>query len=436
MNSSPRLRSGFTYVGGELACDGVALTHIADAVGTPFYCYSSAALEAQYRRFADAFADQGGTIHYAVKANPNLAVIGTLARLGAGADVVSEGELRRALAAGIPPARIVFSGIGKTREELGFALDTGIHQINVESEPELDALSEIASAKGTNAAIALRVNPDVDARTHAKISTGKKENKFGIELGRIHEVAQRAARLPGITLRGLAVHIGSQLTDLAPFRLAFARLAELVGELRGMGLTIDQLDLGGGLGVAYHDEAAPALADYAALVKGAVGNLGVALAFEPGRLLVADAGALVAKVLYVKNGTTRRFLILDAAMNDLIRPALYDAWHDIVPLRQAPPAAPTEPIDVVGPVCETGDTFATQRALPPIAAGALVAILSAGAYGAAMSSTYNSRLLVPEVLVRGAEFAVVRGRPSHRDLLSQDTIPAWLSGLDRARGVA
>jgi diaminopimelate decarboxylase len=428
--------AGFTYVGGELACDGIALARIAAAVGTPFYCYSSATLEKQYRRFAAAFADQGATIHYAVKANPNLAVIRTLGRLGAGADVVSEGELRRALAAGIPAARIVFSGIGKTRGEMAFALTSGIHQINVESEPELAALSAVASALGITAAIALRVNPDVDARTHAKISTGKKENKFGIELGRVQAVAQRAASLPGIALRGLAVHIGSQLTDLAPFRVAFGRLAELVDELRGAGLTIDRLDLGGGLGVSYHGETPPALAEYAAIVKGTVGNLGVALAFEPGRVLVADCGALVGTTLYVKDGSTRRFLILDAAMNDLIRPALYEAWHDIVPLRQPRIGAPTAPVDVVGPVCETGDTFATQRALPPVAEGDLVAILSAGAYGAAMSSTYNSRLLIPEVLVGNGEFAIVRARPSYQDLLSQDTIPGWLGEADRARGAA
>ncbi len=441
MNSArPVEHGGFTYVGGELACDGIALSRIAAAVGTPFYCYSSATLERQYRRFADAFADQGVTIHYAVKANSNLAVIRTLGLLGAGADIVSEGELRRALAAGIPAARIVFSGIGKTPDEMGFALRSGVQQINVESEPELAALSEVASALGITAAIALRVNPDVDARTHAKISTGKKENKFGIELGRIQAVAQRAAALPGIALRGLAVHIGSQLTDLAPFRLAFSRLAELVGELRAAGLTIDQLDLGGGLGVAYHGETPPALGDYAAVVKGTVGNLGVALAFEPGRLLVADAGALVTTVLYVKDGSTRRFLILDAAMNDLIRPALYEAWHDIVPLRQPRIGAPTAPVDIVGPVCETGDTFATQRALPPVTAGELVAILSAGAYGAAMSSSYNSRLLIPEVLVGGGEFAIVRARLSYEELLSQDTIPGWLAQDDSsgrtARGAA
>jgi diaminopimelate decarboxylase len=428
--------AGFTYGGGELHCDGVALSRIAAAVGTPFYCYSSAVLEAQYRRFAAAFADQGATIFYAVKANSNLAVIRTLARLGAGADIVSEGELRRALAAGIPPARIVFSGIGKTREEMRFALATGVHQINVESEPELEALSEIATAMGAIAAITLRVNPDVDARTHAKISTGKKENKFGIELGRIGAVARRAAGLPGIKLHGLAVHIGSQLTDLAPYRLAFERLAALVGELRASGIAVDRLDLGGGLGIAYRGETPPDLTAYAALVKGTVGNLGVALAFEPGRLLVGDAGVLVAKVLYVKDGTTRRFLVLDAAMNDLIRPALYDAWHDIVPVHQPRAGEPVAPVDIVGPVCETGDTFATQRSLPPVGADELVAILSAGAYGSAMSSTYNSRLLVPEVLVRGGEFAVVRQRPSYHELLSQDAVPEWLAEPGRTRGAA
>ncbi len=428
--------AGFTYRSGELHCDGVALSRIAAAVGTPFYCYSSAVLQAQYRRFAEAFADQNATIFYAVKANSNLAVIRTLALLGAGADVVSEGELRRALAAGVPPARIVFSGIGKTHEEMRFALESGVHQINVESEPELETLNEIAAAMGTKAPIALRVNPDVDARTHAKISTGKKENKFGIELGRIGAVARRAAGLPAVRLHGLAIHIGSQLTDLAPYRLAFERLAELVRELRAAGVAVDRLDLGGGLGIAYRGETPPDLAAYAALVKGTVGNLGVALAFEPGRLLVGEAGALVASVLYVKEGSTRRFLVLDAAMNDLIRPALYDAWHDIVPVREPRAGGPTAPADIVGPVCETGDTFATQRPLAPVGADELVAILSAGAYGSAMSSTYNSRLLVPEVLVLGGEFAVVRQRPSYQDLLSQDAIPQWLAEPGRARGAA
>jgi diaminopimelate decarboxylase len=288
---------------------------------------------------------------------------------------------------------------------------------------------------GVRAPVALRVNPDVDARTHAKISTGKKENKFGIDLGTIGAVARRAAAMPGIAFQGLAAHIGSQLTDLAPYRLAFARLAELVGELRGSGIEIARLDLGGGLGISYRGETPPSLADYAAIVKGTVGNLGVTLGFEPGRLLVGDAGVLVARVIYVK-GATRRFVVIDAAMNDLIRPTLYEAWHEIVPVRQPRRDAELSPVDIVGPICETGDTFATQRPLPPVAAGDLVAILSAGAYGAAMSSTYNSRLLVPEVLVRGDAFAVIRPRPSYTELLSQDKLPEWLADPDRARGRA
>jgi diaminopimelate decarboxylase len=420
------LGSGYAYRDGELHGEGVALDRIAKVVGTPFYCYSSGALEAQYLRFANAFADQRVTTFYALKANSNLAVIRTFARLGAGADVVSEGELRRALAAGVPPSRIVFSGVGKTREELAYALSCAVHQINVESEPELEVLNAVAVGMGVRAPITLRVNPDVDARTHAKISTGKKENKFGIDLGNIAAVAKRAAGLPGIALHGLATHIGSQLTDLAPYRLAFARMAELVRELRAADIAVDRLDLGGGLGVAYRGETPPSLTEYAAIVKGTVGNLGVSLGFEPGRLLVADAGVLVARVIYVK-GSTRRFVVLDAAMNDLIRPTLYEAWHDIVPVRQKRRDAEMSLFDIVGPICETGDTFATQRPLPPVAAGELVAILSAGAYGAAMSSTYNSRPLVPEVLVRGDEFAVIRPRPSYQDLLSQDTFPGWLA---------
>ncbi len=417
---------GFSYRAGALAAENVPLSRIAAAVGTPFYCYSSAGLEAQYRRFCSAFAEQGATIYYALKANHNLAIIHSFARLGAGADVVSEGELRRALAAGVPPERIVFSGVGKTRGELRFALEQGIHQINVESEPELQALSEIAAGMGVRAPVALRVNPDVDARTHAKISTGKKENKFGIDLDLIHRVAKRAASLPGIALEGLAVHIGSQLTDLAPYRLAFSRLAELVRELRAEGHALRRLDLGGGLGIAYRDETPPALADYAAIVESTTGNLGVAISLEPGRALVGSAGVLVAQIVYVKDGATRRFLILDAAMNDLIRPALYEAWHEIVPVEEPHPKAATSPCDVVGPICESGDTFAIQRQLPPIGPGALVAFLSAGAYGSAMSSVYNSRLLVPEVLVRGDDFAVIRPRPTYDDMLSQDKLPGWL----------
>jgi diaminopimelate decarboxylase len=416
----------FAYRDGALAVEGVQLARIADSVGTPFYCYSSAALAALYKRFVDAFAGQRVAIHYALKANDNLAVVRTLARLGAGADVVSEGELRRALAAGIAPERIIFSGVGKTRDELRFALDTGIHQINVESESELHALNEVALAAGRRATIALRVNPDVDARTHAKISTGKKENKFGIDLGLIHRVAKEAASLPGIALEGLAVHIGSQLTELEPFRLAFQRMADLVRELRTDGIALARLDLGGGLGIGYRREAPPQLGEYARIVESTTGNLGLALSIEPGRALVGNAGILVARILYVKSGATRRFLVLDAAMNDLLRPALYEAYHEIVPEKAPRPGVQEVKCDIVGPICETGDTFAAGRPLPPLAEDERVALLSAGAYGATMSSTYNSRLLVPEVLVRGGEFAIVRPRQSYVELLARDRFPDWL----------
>jgi len=433
VNSPARTAACFAYREGALHAESVPLAHIAEAVGTPFYCYSSALIEARYREFAGAFADQRAQVFYAIKANSNLAVIRLFARLGAGADIVSEGELRRALAAGVPAERIVFSGVGKTAEEMAFALGCGIHQVNVESEPELTLLDEVARGMGMRAPVALRVNPDVDARTHAKISTGKKENKFGIDLGNILALAKRAAVMPGIALNGLAVHIGSQLTDLAPYRTAFARMAELVRELRQAGIEVARLDLGGGLGISYRGETLPSLAEYAAIVKGTVGNLGVALALEPGRLLVGEAGVLVAKVIYVK-GSTRRFIVVDAAMNDLIRPALYEAWHEIVPVREPARGAELTAADVVGPVCETGDTFATQRRLSEVVAGDLIAILSAGAYGAVMSSTYNSRLLVPEVLVRDGEFAVIRPRQSYEALLAQDAIPAWLDRPDHARG--
>ena len=348
------------------------------------------------------------------------------ARLGAGADVVSEGELRRALAAGIPPERIVFAGVGKTREEMAFALSERIHQLNVESERELLALDEVARERGGRAPVAIRVNPDVDARTHAKIATGKSENKFGIDLAHAMGAFRRAAALPAIDVRGIAVHIGSQLTSLEPFRIAFGRVADLVRQLRAEGIAISRLDLGGGIGVRYHAETPPQVAEYAALVKELTAGLDVALTFEPGRQLVANAGVLVSRIVYVKEGATRRFVIQDAAMNDLIRPSLYDAWHDIVPVREPAAGAVRSPLDVVGPVCETGDTFATQRPMPPLAEGDLLAILSAGAYGAVMSSTYNSRLLVPEVLVRGGEFSVIRRRSSYDELLSLDTVPGWL----------
>ena len=417
----------FAYRDGELCAEGVAIARIAAAVGTPFYCYSSAAMERRYRRAAAAFADRRMLICYALKANGNLAVIRTLARLGAGADVVSEGELRRALAAGVPANRIVFSGIGKSEAEMAFALDAGVLQINVESESELSALSSVASAMSKTARLAIRVNPDVDARTHAKIATGKKENKFGIDLAHAAGAFRRAAQLPGLAPVGIAVHIGSQITELSPFELAFGRVVELMRELRRDGIGLERLDLGGGLGIRYHNEKPPAIEDYAAMVGRAVDGLEVELACEPGRWIVGNAGVLVSRVLYVKAGATRRFLVQDAAMNDLIRPALYDAWHQIVPVRAPAPGAEQRPIDVVGPVCETGDSFAAQRPLPPIEPGELLATLSAGAYGAVMSSSYNTRLPVPEVLVRGNEFAVVRPRPSYEALLAQDRMPEWLA---------
>jgi diaminopimelate decarboxylase len=416
----------FRHRGGELHAEELPIRQIAEAVETPFYLYSSAALIAQYRRFAAAFAAEQPLICYAVKANSNLAVLRLFAKLGAGADVVSEGELRRALAAGIPPALIVFSGVGKTAQEMAAALAAGIHQINAESVPELRLLSDVASGLGLRAPVALRINPDVDALTHAKIATGKKESKFGIDLDQAAAAYRLAASLPGVVPVGLAVHIGSQLVDLEPYRRAFTRLAELVRRLRAAGLTVKRVDLGGGLGIRYHGEQPPEPADYARVVREAFDGLGLALAFEPGRVLTGSAGLLVARVLYVKEGANRRVVILDAAMNDLLRPALYDAWHDIVPVRLPPADAALTPADIVGPVCETGDTFAVGRALPPVSAGDLVAFTEAGAYGAVMSSAYNSRLLVPEVLVAGDRRAVIRARPSYDALLSLDTIPDWL----------
>jgi len=429
----------FPYRGGELHAEDVPIEQIAAAVGTPFYLYSAAGLAALYHRFAEAFAPAKPLVCYAVKANSNLAVLRLFARLGAGADVVSEGELRRALAAGIPPRHIIFSGVGKTREELEAALAAGIHQINVESVPELRRLSEVAVARRQTARVALRVNPDIDALTHAKIATGKKENKFGIDIEDAGEAYRLAAELPGIEPVGLAMHIGSQLVDIGPFRDAFARLAELVLELRAAGLSVGRLDLGGGIGIRYHAERPPEPAAYAALVRQVFGPLEVELAFEPGRVLCGPAGLLIASVVYVKDGATRRFVILDAAMNDLIRPALYEAWHDIVPVRLPSAGAVLSPADVVGPVCETGDTFGTERDVPPLAEGDLVALTDAGAYGAVMSSAYNSRLLVPEVMVSEGRFAVIRARPSYEAMLALDAIPDWLADpadAPRQRGAA
>jgi diaminopimelate decarboxylase len=415
----------FPYRDDELYAEGVRLADIAAAVGTPVYVYSAGALAAAYRRFVAAFAPEAPLICYAVKANSNLAVLRLFAGLGAGADVVSEGELQRALAAGVPPERIIFSGVGKTRGELDAALAAGIHQINVESVPELRRLSEMAAASGRAARVALRINPDVDARTHTKISTGRKEDKFGIPYGEAVAAYRLAGQLPGIEPVGLAVHIGSQIHDLGPSREAFLRLAGLVRELRGAGLAVRSLDLGGGLTVPYRDEAVESPAAYAGLVRDIFASLDVALAFEPGRYLVASAGLLVCSVVYIKEGASR-IVVVDAAMNDLIRPALYEAWHDIVPIRRPEAGAASMPADVVGPICESADTFARARVLPPLAEDDLVALTNAGAYGAVMSSTYNSRLLVPEVLAAGNRFAVVRARPSYQDLLHLDAVPDWL----------
>jgi diaminopimelate decarboxylase len=422
-----RVNDFFSYRGDELHAEEIAVSRIATAVGTPFYLYSAAAFTAQYRRFAEAFSAERPLICYAVKANSNLAVLRLFAGLGTGADVVSEGELRRALAAGIPPQRIIFSGVGKTRAELEAALDAEIYQINVESVSELRRLSEVAGARGRVAAVAVRVNPDVDARTHAKISTGMKENKFGIDVGETVAAYRLARELPGIEPVGLAVHLGSQLVELEPYRRAFVRVAGLVRELRAKGLAVNRIDLGGGLGIRYRAECPPELNSYARLVREIFGSAGLALTFEPGRLLAGPAGLLVTRVIYVKQGAAKRFVIVDSAMNDLIRPALYEAWHDILPVHRPAVDASLAPADVVGPVCETGDTFAVDRDLPPIAEGDLVAFTAAGAYGAVMSSTYNSRPLVPEVLVDGTRFDVVRARPSYDDMLSLDTMPDWLS---------
>ena len=422
----------FPYVDGVMCADGVPLDRIAAAVGTPVYVYSTAALTAAYRAYADAFAGLDAGICYAVKANGNLAVIRTLGALGAGADVVSGGELTRALAAGIPAGRIVFSGVGKTADEMAAALAAGVHQLNIESEPELEVLAGVARRLGVEAPVSVRVNPDVDARTHAKITTGKSENKFGIDIDDAPRVYARAAALPGIRVVGVAVHIGSQLIELEPYRAAYGKVAELVGSLRDAGIGIERLDLGGGLGIDYGGGAAPRHSDYAEIVKRTVGGLGCKLLLEPGRSLVGNAGTLVSRVLYVKEGATRRFLIVDAAMNDLLRPALYDAFHAIAPVRAPAAGQATAPIDVVGPVCESGDTFAKERPLPPLKAGDLLAIASAGAYGAVMASTYNARPLAAEVLCRDGEFAVVGRRLTVEESLARESLPPWLQAATTA----
>ncbi len=418
----------FTYRNGVLHAEAVDLVQLAAAVGTPFYCYAMATLERHYHVFASAFADVPALICYAMKANSNQAVVATLARLGAGADVVSEGELKRARAAGIPPERIMFSGIGKTARELAAAIDEGILCINVESEPELDLLSAIAAAKGATARVSLRVNPDIDARTHAKIATGKAENKFGIPLSRAREVYARAAKLPGLRVVGVDMHIGSQITALEPFDDAFALLSDFVLMLRADGHRIEHIDLGGGLGIPYRDEddEPPHPEAYAAVVKRATAALGCTLIFEPGRLLVGNAGVLVTRVLYVKRGEAKTFVIVDAAMNDLMRPTLYEAHHALRPVTEPPPAAPQVLADVVGPVCESGDFLALDRMMVEPTAGDLIAIMSAGAYGAVQAGTYNTRPLVPEVMVKDSDWALVRPRVEVDALIALDRLPPWL----------
>jgi diaminopimelate decarboxylase len=418
----------FLYRNGSLHAEGVALADIAATVGTPFYCYSAATLTRHYRLFTEALSPLPHLVCFAIKSLSNLAVLKLLGDLGAGMDVVSGGEYRRARAAGVPGERIVFSGVGKTRDEMRLALDGGIRQFNVESEPELLALSEVAAAMGRRAPIAIRVNPDVDAKTHEKIATGKKENKFGIPIARAREVYALAATLPGIEVMGVDVHIGSQLTELAPFEAAFTLVRDLTLALRADGHSIRRLDLGGGLGIPYtrSNEAPPLPMDYGAMIKRVLGDLDAEIEIEPGRLISGNSGVLVSRVIWVKQGEGRDFLILDAAMNDLVRPAMYGAHHDIVPVAEPPAGAPTQPYDVVGPVCETGDTFARARELPLLVEGDLVAFRSAGAYGAVMASEYNSRPLVPEVLVKGDHFAVIRARPSFDEILKRDSIPAWL----------
>ncbi len=418
----------FLYRDGRLFAEDVSVAEIAAQVGTPFYLYSSATLLRHYGLFDDALSGVPHMVCFAMKSLSNIAILKLLGDAGAGMDVVSGGEYLRAKAAGVPGDRIVFSGIGKTHDEMRLALQGGIRQFNVESEPEMVVLDEVARSLGLVAPITVRVNPDVDAKTHAKIATGKSENKFGIPIARAREVYALAAALKGLKVIGIDVHIGSQLTELAPFEQAYRKVAELTEVLRADGHTITRLDLGGGLGIPYtRGNAAPPLpSDYGDLIKRTVGHLGCEIEIEPGRLISGNSGIMVSKVIYLKSGEGRDFLILDGAMNDLIRPAMYDAHHDIIPVNEPEPGVEQRPYDIVGPVCESGDTFAKGRMMPPVVAGDLVAFRSAGAYGAVMASEYNSRPLIPEVLVKGDQFAVIRARPTYDEMISRDTIPEWV----------
>lgn len=420
----------FNYRNGVLHAEDVNLTHVAEAAGTPFYCYSTATVERHYRLFAEAVGAPARHVFYAMKANSNLGVLRTLANLGAGVDTVSEGEIRKAMAAGIPASRIVFSGVGKTEAELAFAVDAGLYQINVESEGELDVLSRVAASRNRRQKTVIRINPDVGAGGHAKITTGSSANKFGVSLAEAERLYVKAANLPGISMVGLAVHIGSQIMELDELETAFSRMRGLTERLKGQGLPVERLDLGGGLGIPYEvpqnfTHGPDLIQAYAAMADRTFKGLDVELAFEPGRLIVGNAGILVTRVLYLNSRPSKTFLVVDAAMNDLIRPAMYEAYHEIWPVTE--PGTVRQRYDVVGPICESGDTFCTDRELPKTNPGELLAFMTAGAYGAVMSSTYNLRRLVPEVLVQGTEFAVVRPRQTYEDLIGLDRMPAWLT---------
>ncbi|MFL2794385.1 MAG: diaminopimelate decarboxylase [Paracoccaceae bacterium] len=416
----------FNYRDGQLYAEDVSVAEIAASVGTPFYVYSTATLVRHFQLFDDALDGMDHCICYAMKAASNQAILKTLGTLGAGMDVVSGGEYRRAISAGIPPEKVVFSGVGKTLEEITLALQNGIRQFNVESDSELEQISATASSMNKIAPIAIRINPDVDAQTHEKIATGKAENKFGIPISRARDVYSKASKMPGISIVGIDLHIGSQLTDLEPFQKAYQKLADLTQILRQDGHKIKRLDLGGGLGIPYEkNKSAPPLpVEYGKMVRKVLGHLDCEIEIEPGRLIVGNAGILVSSVLGLKNGDNRNFLILDAAMNDLIRPAMYDAYHDIIPVKQL--SSPEAVYDVVGPVCETGDTFAKKRTMPELSKNDLVAFRSAGAYGAVMSSEYNTRPLIPEVMVNKNEFSIIRKRPSYEEIIERDIIPDWL----------
>jgi diaminopimelate decarboxylase len=418
------IQKHFPYINNTMFAENVAISDIAKQVGTPFYCYSNTAITESFKEYQHAFNEQDTLICYAVKANGNQAVLSTLAKIGSGADVVSEGEIRRARAAGIPANKIVYSGVAKVESEIAYALNQGIFQFNVESEPELELISQVATRLNTTAAIAFRINPDVCANTHAKISTGKAENKFGVPISKARIAYKQAASLPNIKVQGVDVHIGSQLTQLAPFEEAYKRIAQLVTDLKGDGHDINVVDIGGGLGITYSDEVIPSKQEYAAIAKTQLGHLGCKIIVEPGRSLLGNSGVLVSSVVLIKTGEERQFMMLDAGMNDLIRPSMYDAHHEILAVNTS--KSPKKIYDVVGPVCETGDTFSKNREVCESKSGDLIAIMSCGAYGAVMASTYNTRMLAPEVMVKESEFAVVRARPTYEEVINADIVPSWV----------